>query len=310
MRPERPLCPQHYLAHHIALSHLKFRVSADSGALWGRIKAVLDLLTDLVALSPDGLTRENMLMRTVCAQAVGLEPLPFEAVAVSSEADPVLAEFAEQFSVDVAGVSAEQRAALMAAYGAEVLGVAALMYVADFVPRVRAGLRALGMTFPDPEGWDHATHPADALLNRFTSAVGAMRGLDPLTTEIIRLRGATQHNCRLCKSLREKTALDAGGTESLYDDIGAYGESEQLTPAHKAALRYVDALIWTPSSVDEAAAVVLEHFSAEQALEITLDVMRNGTNKIAVALGGDTPRVADGVEHYLLGADGQPVFSS
>ncbi|CAN7515281.1 carboxymuconolactone decarboxylase family protein [Mycolicibacterium frederiksbergense] len=271
---------------------------------------MLDLLTDLVALSPDGLTRENMLMRTVCAQAVGLAPLPFEAVTASSPADQVLAEFTEQFSVDVAGVSAEQRAALVSAYGAEVLGVAALMYVADFVPRVRAGLSALGMTFPDPDGWDHATHPADALLNRFTSAVGAMRGLDPLTTEIIRLRGATQHNCRLCKSLRETTALDAGGTESLYDDIGAYGESEQLTPAHKAALRYVDALIWTPSSVDDAAAGVLEHFSAEQALEITLDVMRNGTNKIAVALGGDTPRVADGVEHYLLGVDGQPVFSS
>jgi len=277
--------------------------------LWGRIEAVLDLLTDLVALSPDGLTRENMLLRTVCAQAVRLAPLPFEAVTASSPADPVLAEFAEQFSVDVAGVSAEQRAALVSAYGAEVLGVAALMYVADFVPRVRAGLSALGMTFPDPDGWDHATHPADALLNRFTSAVGAMRGLDPLTTEIIRLRGATQHNCRLCKSLRETTALDAGGTESLYDDIGAYRESEQLTPAHKAALRYVDALIWTPSSVDDAAAGVLEHFSAEQALEITLDVMRNGTNKIAVALG-DTPRVADGVEHYLLGVDGQPVFSS
>lgn len=272
------------------------------------IEAVLDLLTGLVALSPEGRTPDNLLMRTVCARAVGLAPLPFEPAA--SDADPVLAEVAEQFSVDVAGMTAEQRAAFMSAYGAEVLGVAALMYVADFVPRVRAGLRALGMTFPDPDSWDHTTHPADALLNRFTSAVGAMRGLDPLTTEIIRLRGATQHNCRLCKSLRETTALQAGGSESLYDDIGAYGESDRLTAAHKAALRYVDALIWTPSSVDDAAAGVLEHFSAVQALEITLDVMRNGTNKIAVALGGDAPRVADGVEHYLLGADGQPVFSS
>jgi alkylhydroperoxidase family enzyme len=270
---------------------------------------VLDLLTDLVALSPDGLTRENMLMRTVCARSVGLAPLPFE-VAASSEAEPVLAEFAEQFSTDVARVTAEQRGALVAAFGAEVLGIVSLLYVADFVPRVRAGLNALGVTFPDPESWDRTTHPADALLNRFTSAVGAMRGLDPLTTEIVRLRGATQHNCRLCTSLRETTALDAGGSESLYDDIGAYGESDQLTSAQKAALAYVDALIWTPSSVGEAAAGVLEHFSAEQALEITLDVMRNGTNKIAVALGGDAPRVADGVEHYLLGADGQPVFSS
>lgn len=272
---------------------------------------MLDLLTDLVALSPNGLTRENMLVRTVCSQAVGLEPLPFESpTEPTSETEPVLVAFAEQFTVDVAGVSEAQRAALVAAFGAEVLGVTALMFVADFLPRVRAGLGALGMTFPDPDGWDHTTHPADALLNRFTSAVGAMRGLDPLTTEIIRLRGATQHNCRLCTSLRETTALDAGGSEALYEDIGDYGDSEQLTSAHKAALRYVDALIWTPSTVDEAAADVLEHFSAEQALEITLDVMRNGTNKIAVALGGDTPRVAEGVEHYLLGVDGQPVFSS
>jgi hypothetical protein len=140
----------------------------------------MDLLTGLVALSPDGRASENALMRTVCARAVGLEPLPFEPA--PSDADPVLAEVAEQFSVDVAGVTAEQRAALVSAYGAEVLGVVALMYIADFVPRVRAGLAALGMTFPDPVGWDHTMHPADALLNRFTSAVGAMRGLDPLTT--------------------------------------------------------------------------------------------------------------------------------
>ncbi|MGK2870152.1 MAG: carboxymuconolactone decarboxylase family protein [Mycobacterium sp.] len=272
---------------------------------------MLTLLTDLVALSPAGLTRENMLMRTVCAKAVGLEPLPFESpTEPASEAETVLSDFAEQFTVDVAGVSEAQRAALIAAFGAEVLGVTALIFIADFLPRVRAGLDALGMTSPDPDGWDHTTHPADALLNRFTSAVGAMRGLDPLTTEIIRLRGATQHNCRLCKSLRETTALDAGGSESLYEDISDYAGSALLNDAHKAALRYVDALIWMPSSVDEAASGVLEHFSAEQALEITLDVMRNGTNKIAVALGGDTPRVAEGVEHYLLGVDGQPVFSS
>jgi alkylhydroperoxidase family enzyme len=272
---------------------------------------VPDVLTPLIALSPQHALVSNAIMRETCARTCSLEPLIYEVpVEPSSEAEPVLAEFAEQFSADVAGVTAEQRGALVSAFGAEVLGTVALMYVADFVPRVRAGLRALGLTVQDPDGWDHATHPADALLNRFTSAVGAMRGLDPLTTEIIRLRGATQHNCRLCKSLRETTALDAGGSEALYDDIGAYGDSEQLTAAHKAALRYVDALIWTPSSVGEAADGVLEHFSAEQALEITLDVMRNGTNKIAVALGGDSPRVADGVEHYLLGVDGQPVFSS
>ena len=44
-------------------------------------------------------------------------------------------------------------------------------------------------------------------------------------------------------------------------------------------------------------------------VELTLDVMPNACNKIAVALGADAPRVEDGVERYLLGADGQPVYS-
>lgn len=82
-----------------------------------------------------------------------------------------------------------------------------------------------------------------------------------------------------------------------------------LDERQKAALRYVDALIWTPSKIDVGvAAALLAHFSDAEALEITFDVMRNATNKIAVALGGDAPRVEDGTERYLLGVDGQPVY--
>lgn len=277
---------------------------------WDVIIAVVqDLLTPLIALSPPSLLRVNSVTRETCAKTMGLTPLPYEAPTdPESQTEGLLVEFAEQFSADVSAVTSEQRSTLMTAFGAEVLGIAALMFVADFGPRVAAGLAALGVPVREPEAWDSQTHPADALLNRFTSAVGALRGLDPLTTEIIRLRGATQHNCRLCTSLRETGALEAGGSEPLYAEISQYEESSELSAAHKAALRYVDALVWTPSSLDDAAAGVLAHWSVEQAVEITLDVMRNATNKIAVAMGGDAPRVADGVEHYRLGADGMPVF--
>lgn len=51
------------------------------------------------------------------------------------------------------------------------------------------------------------------------------------------------------------------------------------------------------------------HFTDEQAIELTLDVMRSSrSSKIAVALAADAPRVADGTERYLLDADGQTVF--
>lgn len=265
-----------------------------------------DLLTPLIALSPQSSLRFNAVMRETCAKTMGLTALPYEVpVEPTSDTEGLVVEFAEQFSADVSGITAAQRAAMVAAFGAEVLGIAALMFIADFGPRTAAGLAALGVAVGAPEAWDHDTHPADALLNRFTSAVGALRGLDPLTTEIIRLRGAVAHNCRLCRSLRETTALDAGGSEPLYAEITDYETSTQLSQAHKAALRYVDALIWTPSALDDA---VLEHYTVEQATELTLDVMRNATNKIAVALGGDAPRVREGVERYRLGADGMPVF--
>jgi alkylhydroperoxidase family enzyme len=194
--------------------------------------------------------------------------------------------------------------------GAKAFGVVALIFIADFVPRVRAGLAALGFApVVDPVVWDRDTDPVDLLLNQFAPMVGALRTLDPVTTEVIRLRGAVQHDCRLCKSLREGAALEAGGTEPLYADIERYESSDLLDDRSKAALRYVDALIWSPSKIDpDVAAGVRAHFSDAEALEITLDVMRNAANKIAVAVDADAPRVEEGTERYFLGLDGQPVY--
>jgi alkylhydroperoxidase family enzyme len=265
------------------------------------------LLTRLIALSPEGDAGRNALVRSVCGQTLSLPPLVAQG---EPDDDPLLADFAEQFAVDVSVISAAQRDAFVAALGRRAFHVSALIFIADFVPRVRAGLSALGFApVVDPVVWDRDTDPVALLLDEFTSTVGALRALDPVITEVIRLRGATQHNCRLCKSLREGAALDAGGTEDLYADIEDYESSTLLDVRQKSALRYVDALIWTPATIDaDVAANVREHFSDAEALELTLDVMRNAANKIAVALGGDAPRVDEGTERYLLGVDGQPVY--
>jgi alkylhydroperoxidase family enzyme len=137
-----------------------------------------------------------------------------------------------------------------------------------------------------------------------------MRQLDAVTTEVVRLRGATQHNCRLCKSLRDSSALQAGGSESLYSGIEDYETSTELSDRHKAALRYVDALIWSPSRIDpQVAAGLWANFSEAEAVELTYDVMRNAANKIAVSLAADTPRVSEGTEEYSIDAEGQTVFA-
>lgn len=266
------------------------------------------MVTRLVALSPPGEMGTNASLRAACAGALGLAPLPADGAPVD---DAVVVGFAEQFAADVASVTAAQRDGLTNALGRRTFGVVALMFVADYVPRVQAGLAALGLPrVPMPDAWDHDGDPVDLLLNGFAPLVGARRALDPVMTEVVRLRGAVAHNCRLCRSLREGAALDAGGSESMYDDIERFESSTLLTERHKAALRYVDALVWTPAHIEpDVAGEVRAHFTEDEALELTLDVMRNATNKIAVALAADAPRVAEGVERYLLGADGQPVYS-
>jgi alkylhydroperoxidase family enzyme len=275
-----------------------------------------DQLTQLVALSPgDG--RITGLVRRVCAQAVSLPRLPAEVEVAEpeSEAEAVVAEFAEQFSVDVSAITREQRSRLWKQLGDKTFSVVVAMYIADFVPRVRAGLEALGVGSEylawvrGPIPWDHSD-PSDAVFNDFLPAVARMRALDPVTSELVRLRGAAQHNCRLCKSLREGTALDAGGSETLYSDIERYETSKLLDERAKAALRYADALIWTPAHlVADVAAEVRACFSEAEAVELTFDVMRNASNKVAVSLGGDAARVERGTERYLLDADGQTVFN-
>lgn len=230
------------------------------------------------------------------------------------EAPAALTEFAEQFRVDVSGITDEQRAALSAALGKATFGVVVQMYVADFLPRVTAGFDALGLPAPwaqlPQSDSDIDIDIAGVVFNSLLPGVARLREVDPVTTEVVRLRGAVAHNCRLCKSLREAGALDAGGSESLYDDIERYESSQLLTEAHKAALRYADALIWTPAHIEPAvAAGVIAHFSPAAARELTLDVMRNASNKIAVALKADAPRVEQGTERYLIDADGQTVYS-
>jgi alkylhydroperoxidase family enzyme len=276
-----------------------------------------DQLTRLVALSPgDG--RVAALVRRVCGQALSLPPLPacVEVSEPESEAEAVIAEFAEQFSVDVSTITGEQRSRLFKSLGDSTFSVVVQMYIADFVPRVRAGLEALGVGeqyLGWKHGrirWDRGTEPSDLVFNDFLPAVARMRALDPVTSELVRLRGAAQHNCRLCKSLRESTALDAGGSESLYEDIERFESSVLLDDRAKAALRYADGLIWTPAHlVADDVVEVRSRFSEAEAVELTFDIMRNASNKVAVSLGADAPRVEQGTERYLLDADGQTVFS-
>lgn len=270
------------------------------------------LLERLAALTPPAHVRITSLVRRTCAETLSLPPLPTEIDVdePDGEAEAVAVEFAEQFSADASSVGDDLRGRFMSALGGAALPAVMLTYFADYLPRVRAGFDALGLPAPwsDTVEWDHESDLGDVLFNTFQPSVARLAELDPLTTEIVRLRGATQHNCRLCKSRRETHALNTGGCEALYEQIEWYETADALTDRHKAALRYTDALIWTPGDISpKVASGVGEYFTDAESYELTLDVMRNAGNKIAVALAADAPNVESGTELFELTGDGQAV---
>ncbi len=273
---------------------------------------VADRLAGLVAMSSGDL-RLDTVMRLATGRALLLPPLPVEDDLLdgATERDAMVGAFAEQFTTDVTGIGAHQRKQFLSMLGDNAFRTVVMIFIADFAPRVWAGGEALGLGKPGNGGaveWDHDSDPVDALLNGFIPAVARMGALDSLTTEIVRLRGAAQHNCRLCKSRRYVEALDAGGSEALYAEIERHEVSEQFSDRQKAAMQYVDALIWSPSQISEdVAAAVRKHYSKDEALELTFDIMRNACNKIMVSLGADAPQVTDGIELCRTDADGQTV---
>ena len=86
-------------------------------------------------------------------------------------------------------------------------------------------------------------------------------------------------------------------------------ESSDLPERQKVALRLTDAIVWQPASFPaELVAQVQAEFSPAEALEIVLDVVRNASNKIAVALGVDQANVTEGVEYFDVQPDGSLVY--
>lgn len=238
----------------------------------------------------------------------------FDAVAAARtalEIDDLLLEppvelFADQFGVDVTMIDDDLRDRFLRATGPQAFEVAQTIWVDDYWPRIVIGVGAvidgphLTIT-PEPPDEPHELWP---LIEEFMRQVARLDALDPVLTEQVRLRGARQHDCRLCRSRRSVAALEAGADEAAFDAIDAYADSD-LPDATKAALALADAIIWSPylipPGVAEAAA---EHLSEAQRIEVVLDVARNSANKIAVALGADAATVTDGVELFTTDADG------
>jgi alkylhydroperoxidase family enzyme len=213
--------------------------------------------------------------------------------------------FADQFRTDVSVIDDGMRDDFALATGEHQLDVVQMVWIADVAPRVRSALDALFGASAWPEApRRHPVASVWASLDNFMISVARLRGLDPTLTELVRLRGARQHDCRLCASRRSQDAITQGAGDAEFGAVDDYASSD-LPDATKAALALVDAMIWTPDAIpDEVVAGVRRHLSDAQAVELVLDVARNAANKIAVALRADTPEVTDGVQLFTTDMDG------
>jgi alkylhydroperoxidase family enzyme len=244
------------------------------------------------------------------------------------EGERACLEFAEQFVLDVSGVTEAHRRRLGTYLGAQTAEFVVALYALDYGLRIRTVLDRL---FAEEHGTPHAAPVAAALstaaapdstvvvrdggalfgdLDALSRAVARLEAVDAVTTELVRLRGARQHDCRVCQSTRSVRALEAGADEALFDQTERYERSD-LDESHKVALRLADVIITQPGDLDASlVAQVHAHFAPEQVVELVMDVMRNSAQKIAVALAADAPRVTSGVELYELTEQGDVVYLS
>jgi hypothetical protein len=202
--------------------------------------------------------------------------------------------FAEQMVVDVASMTTEVRAAGLAELGASALAFVLALWTEDMM--IRAGVAWREM-FGDEWHRLAISTGADPWVahERFLLQVAKLPLLDPVTSELVRLRGARAHDCRLCQSRRNVSAIDQAGRSDLFDDTDPSGISD----VQALALQVVDAFVWRPiqwpSGLGEQ---VVDALGPAAATELTLDIVRNAANKIAVAFDVDGPRVETGVEYY------------
>jgi alkylhydroperoxidase family enzyme len=242
------------------------------------------------------------LARTEVAAALGgAEP------AARTAHERAVRALVDQFVVDVGSITELQRTAAFEALGDQAFGFMQVVYVCDLDARLRAGWRQLFGTEPSPSPQAVGAGLWSAL-EEFMRTVARMQLLDPLTSELVRLRGARAHRCRLCQSVRSIRAANDGADESVYDQIDRF-ESSALSPRHKTALRLVDAVLWQPMRYPgDLTAGVFEHFTPGETVELVFDIARNAANKIAVAFAADAPHVTEGIELYDIDERGDVTY--
>jgi AhpD family alkylhydroperoxidase len=302
-----------------ALSRLQPEACGLLVALNERVWQVSDpVLLELVRVRVSQLIGNPAAARVRCSYAdaaggAGLEAklgaLPdYPGSPLFSAAERDVVAFSEQFVIDVGGTTEDMRAGLAGRFGAD--GAKALVtgiYVVEFTQRLQLIAGRLLDDAEAPAGGagvlaDGAEVSPGGLLNAYQAAVMRGSALDPVTTELVRLRCARTHHCRICQTLRLADARAAGVDEAMTAKVDFYERSD-LPERAKVALRVTDAFITQPDRLSDAVAQQARaRFGPAELASIALSITKWSTQKIQVALG------TDGADRLVTDADGVALF--
>jgi len=121
----------------------------------------------------------------------------------------------------------------------------------------------------------------------YKSALRIDRGL----AQLLRLRVSQINNCTYCLNLHYEAAREAGIPRAKIDTLTAWWETELLSEAEQAALRYAEALTRVADTASDGAFqrfhdALAAHFSPEEMLEIVAVVVNmNVWTRIKLAEG-------------------------
>lgn len=120
--------------------------------------------------------------------------------------------------------------------------------------------------------WAVRPELAVALLD-LRARVASASTLSDRLLELVRLRIAFHNQCRSCMSRRDGAAQAQGLGEELVCELRHPDESDLITAAEQAALRYADCVATAPLEIDDALFAHLhEHFTDGEIVELGMHV--------------------------------------
>ncbi len=239
--------------------------------------------------------------------ALALRTLP-GGVSDLTTAQSVATAFAEQFIIDVSGITDADRETLAAHFPGEAMReLVTALYIIECTYRLALIARMLLGDYADRSASIPVATPNEHLdtrqsLKDYQDAVVRGTDLDPVTTELVRLRCARTHNCRICQTLRLADARAAGADDEMTAKVDFYERSD-LDEPRKLALRITDAFISRPDTLTAETIVAAQAtYAPKQLAELCLDITKWSTQKIHVALGTDgadaVPKNEQGVSFF------------